>query len=40
MNDGRKRYCGSGSVATIERLQNVSGDWNASRMSSNRVSTQ
>src|SRR5215211_492064 len=39
-NDGRNRYAGSGSVATMEWFENVSGDWNASRMSSNRVSTQ
>ena len=40
MNEGRNRYAGSGSVGTIEWLQNVAGSWNASRMSSNRVSTQ
>ena len=34
VNDGRKRYAGSGSVGTIEWLQNTSGVWNASRMSS------
>ena len=34
VNDGRNRYSGSGFVATIEWLQNTSGVWNASRMSS------
>ena len=34
VNDGRNRYAGSGSVGTIEWLQNTSGVWNASRMSS------
>jgi hypothetical protein len=32
--DGRNRYTGSGSVGTIEWLQNTVGFWKASRMSS------
>ena len=34
VNDGRNRYSGSGFVGTIEWLQNTSGVWKASRMSS------